>query len=112
LWGPPSLLTNSYSSPFPWGRSDWCMKLTNHFHLGLKLRMCDTTPPTPLYNFMVWWLRKWQFYLYIYFYVNISMTRFLTFKNKYGLLFTSQNQKETYLQFAPFLMELGENQSE
>jgi hypothetical protein len=39
-------------------------------------------------------------------------TRYLTFKNKYGLFFTSQKKKETFLQFAPFLMELGENKSE
>jgi hypothetical protein len=45
LWGPPNLLSNGYRALVlvPWLWSGWGMKLTTHFHLVPRLRMCGFT---------------------------------------------------------------------
>jgi hypothetical protein len=51
---------NRYHGPFPWGWSDWDMKLTTHLHLVLKLRMHGTTP----LFLLVWCLIKHQDFIF------------------------------------------------
>jgi len=37
-----------YLGFFPWSLNGWGMKLTTHFHLGLKLRMSGAISPLPI----------------------------------------------------------------
>jgi len=48
LWGPPNLLSNGYQGLFLQGQSSWCVKLTTHLHLVLKLRMHGNISPLNL----------------------------------------------------------------
>jgi len=53
LWGPPSLLSNGYQGPFPWGHSGLGVKLNTHLHLVPRSKnewSYTSTPYTPSWS--------------------------------------------------------------
>jgi hypothetical protein len=64
--GPTQPPIQWYKGLFPWGKSDWGVKLTTHLHIVLRSKNEWSYTSTPQYAFMAWFLVKAQGQLYLY----------------------------------------------
>jgi hypothetical protein len=49
----PSLLSNGYCGLYPWGKSDWSVKMTTHLQLVTSLTKSGSMEPLPPYVFRI-----------------------------------------------------------